>query len=67
MFSTMKYPKSKKSAKLYSAYLSELHGRVFVPIERIVKIKNKFALNFAAVESVEELPDYLSEGWKVID
>jgi hypothetical protein len=67
MFSAMKYPKSKKSAKRYAEYLSKLHGRVFVPIERTAKIKNEFALNFAAAEEGEELTDYLSEGWKVIE
>lgn len=66
MFSTMKYPKSKKSAKRYSDYLSELHGKKFSPIERIVKIKNKFALNFAAEEG-EFLSEYLAEGWKVVE
>ena len=63
----MNYPKSKKSAKLYSAYLSELHGKKFLPIERKTKIKNKFALNFAAAEEGEELSDYLCEGWKVVE
>lgn len=62
----MNYPKSKKTAKTYADYLSTLHGKRFFPIERIDKIKNKFALNFAA-ESEEFIQDYLTNGWKLVD
>lgn len=62
----MKYPRSKKTAKAYADYLSSLHGKKFLPIERTAKIKNKFALNFAA-ESGDELQHYLTNGWKLVD
>lgn len=61
----MKYPKSKKTAKLYADYLTSLHGQRHLPIERADKIKNNYALNFAAVEK-DELGDYLGYGWKIV-
>lgn len=59
----MTYPKSKKTCKRYATYLSELHGKSFVPIE--FPEKGKVLINFAAVE-VDELSDYLSNGWTEI-
>ncbi len=63
----MSYPKSKNSAKTYSAYLSKLHGKKFFPIERKDKIKNKFALNFAAAEEGGELDDFVANGWVIVE
>lgn len=63
----MSYPKSKKSAKRYADYLSELHGKKFLPIERKDKIKNKHAINFAAAEYGEEVEDFVTNGWKLVD
>ena len=62
----MKYPKSKKTCKTYAEELSVLHEKKYFPIERINKIKNKFALNFAAVTE-DELPYYEVDGWKVVE
>lgn len=61
----MKYPKSKKTCKQYAEYLADIHDEKFTPIVRKNKIKNKFAINFAAVDE-EELPHYLVDGWEVI-
>lgn len=63
----MSYPKSKKSAKRYADYLSELHGKKFLPIERKDKIKNKRAINFAAAAEGEEVEDFIANGWKLVD
>jgi len=61
----MNYPKSKKTAKRYAEYITNLNGKKHFPIERIDKIKNKFALNFAAVEE-GELGDYVGHGWEIV-
>jgi len=60
----MSYPKSKKSAKRYADYLSELHGKKFLPIERLKKEKYKSSLNFAAAREGE---DFITNGWKLVD
>lgn len=62
----MKYPESSAESIKYADYLSNLHGEKFLPIERVDKINNKFAINFAA-ETEEELPHYLEGGWKLVD
>lgn len=62
----MKYPKSKKRTKLYADCLTGLHNRKHFPIERVDKIKNNYAVNFAAVEK-DELGDYLGYGWKIVE
>jgi hypothetical protein len=62
----MKYPKSKKTAKLYADYLTNLHNKKHFPIERADKIKNNYALNFAAVEK-DELGEYIGYGWKFVE
>lgn len=65
----MSYPKSKKSAKRYADYLSELHGKKFLPIERKDKKKEKFKLsiNFAAAAEGEEVEEFVANGWKLVD
>jgi len=63
----MSYPKSKKTAKLYADYLSDLHNKKFLPIERKDKIKNPFTINFAAAEEGEELTDFITNGWEIIE
>jgi len=60
-----KYPSSKKSTKKYAEYLTDLHKVRHIPIVRIKKIKNKFAINHAAVTD-DELEYYVENGWKVI-
>lgn len=62
----MKYPKSKKSCKLYAEWLSKLHNKIYFPIERWPKLNNKYAINFAAVDE-EELPYYLVDSWEVLN
>lgn len=63
----MTYPKSKKTTKLYADYLSFMRNKKFLPIERKDKIKNPFAINFAAAEEGEELTDFITNGWEIID
>ena len=65
----MTYPKTPtncQTCKQYAEYLSGIHGKKFYPIERINKIKNKFAINFTAVTS-EELAEYKLDGWRVLN
>ena len=61
----MKYPRHPKSCKLYAAWLSEIHKKKYLPIERRPKLNNKYSINFAAVDE-EELPHYLVDGWEVL-
>lgn len=64
----MTYPKTPtncQTCKLYAEYLADIHKEKFYPIERTIKIKSKFAINFAAVNS-EELPHYMLDGWERI-
>jgi len=61
----MKSPTSSKSSLKYAAYLGEIHGKKFFPIRRATPIKNKLAINFAAVEA-DELAEYISNGWQVV-
>ena len=61
-----KYPTSKKTARIYAEELSKLHGKKWIPIKRVKPIKNKYALNFAAIEPDEVLTYTESNKWKVI-
>lgn len=65
----MKYPKSPNSDQecaIYADSLAEVHGKAFFAVKRIEKIKNKFAINFTAIEK-SELNHYLVDGWEVIE
>lgn len=62
----MKYPKSKKSAKLYASWLTTLHNKEYIAVEAFPKMKDKYAINFAAVIK-DELKYYLVDGWKVVE
>lgn len=60
----MKYPKSKKSCKLYADWLSKLHSKEYIPIEH--PEKERGMINFAAVTK-EELPYYLMADWQTLN
>lgn len=60
----MKYPKSKKSAKLYASWLSELHNQEWIPIEH--PEKERGLINFAAIKK-DEIEAYKADGWEIID
>lgn len=62
----MKYPTNKKEALKYAEWLNDLHREKHIAVQREDAIKNKFAINFAAVEE-SELGEYVGNGWKVID
>jgi hypothetical protein len=59
-----KYPTNDIEAIAYAKHLSKFHGKPWIAIKRINLIKNKFAFNFAAIES-QEMEDY-AEQWKKI-
>lgn len=58
----MKYPTTRKSCIRYAEYLSEIHGRKWIPIEWPDKDAQ---INFAAVTEYE-LAKYIIYGWKEI-
>lgn len=60
----MKYPKSKKSAKLYASWLSKLHNQEYIPIEH--PEKERGLINFAAIKK-EELTHYMVDGWVIVE
>lgn len=61
-----KYPTNKKEALKYAEWMNDIHCKKHIAIRREDPIKNKFAVNFAAVKE-SELSEYVGNGWKVID
>jgi hypothetical protein len=61
----MKYPTTRKSCIRYAEYLSEIHGRKWIPIEWPDEDAQNAQINFAAVTEYE-LGEYLLRGWKKI-